>query len=308
MLVLPIQSKAALFTSDTIAKATGNRGGNSPLQKDSFSSASSASALSDNNYEYGLVSSGSSKGKSSVSAGSLKVAAFADVDATFGGVYPTFITDVVRTDAQAQARLNDSFVVHADGIASRTRGTLTVEFEITGSLGSATGSSSHSGLAQWTSFVDLASGIGNARWSGGEFSSYTSATDIIVTKDYETDGNPSSGRHSLALSFMFDVPIRLDIFGEADAWASAGSFCGGTTGYIQCTSSNASAFADLSHTISWRGISSVVDQNGTAINNFTGFSADTHFNYAASAVPLPNTLIMFATGIGFFFLSKRELA
>lgn len=97
------------------------------------------------------------------------------------------------------------------------------------------------------------------------------------------------GLYTIKMNFLFGTPIDLKL----DATASTTGHAGCSFQYA-CTNSQ-SFDADLSHTITWQGIS-VTDGTGHAVQNFTAWNPTGNFNYA-SPVPEPSSDILLSVGL-----------
>lgn len=312
-----LSAQAASFqvTATAQAGAQNQRGGvvvaPAPIRNTSNAPTGAATtAGNDANAGQGFASSSSG---GYAAAGVLKAWAGADASATYSGSQPVFWGSGGNGSSEAVAQSLDSFSLHAAGIASGARGTLTFSIIMNGGLGGSGvvhGQPTSEEKSQWTANFALSSTLnggsfGSATWHGGEYRNDADWRTTGYITDLSVDGQPSLGAHQFTIPFAFDQAINLSMVVDVLAAASAGSSCSSVPDGVLCTTNTVTSMADFSHTVLWGGISSVKDANGQVVSQFSALSATSGFDYAASAVPEPGTGALFALGLAAWCSRRR---
>ena len=105
----------------------------------------------------------------------------------------------------------------------------------------------------------------------------------------------------VSFNFVFGTPLTLgySLVASSDA-RGTGSY------YKSAISGQATAVADMSHTLAWGGIVSVTDSNGLVIPAY-GLSSDSGLDYrVAAAVPEPQTWMLLLAGMGVVGAAMRR--
>ncbi|RTL20653.1 MAG: hypothetical protein EKK52_10270 [Burkholderiales bacterium] len=199
--------------------------------------------------------------------------------------------DGAWAEASAEARVTDSLVIRAAGIADGTPGSLTGAISVSGStVGTITGDNSEQ--YGWRLMAQLG-------WGGLDLVHYIngSGSSVPVNGATYSDG----GLYTITTFFYFGVPMNLRL--DATASTRGHALCS----FLQACTNIQSFSADLSHTITWQGIS-VTDGNGHAVQNFTAWNATNDFNYA-SAVPEPSKGMLLGIGLAalLVFVDRRRV-
>lgn len=312
-------AQAATFqvTATAQAGAQNQRGGLvvAPAAVQNTSSSPTAATTAASNQADAQQSAGSSSSSAYAAPGVLKASASSTASATYSGNLPNLWGSGASGSSQAVAQSLDSFALHAPGIASGTRGTLTFSIVTSGGLaggGVVHGEPSSEEKSQWTANFAVSSTLnggsfGSATWHGGEYRNDADWRNAVVLTDLSVDGKPSLGSHQFTIPFAFDQPINVSMVVDVVAAASAGSSCSSVSSGVLCTSNGVMSSADFSHTVYWAGISSVKDANGQLVSQFSALSADSGLDYAISAVPEPGTGLLLSLGLGGAALLRRRL-
>lgn len=214
----------------------------------------------------------------------------------------------------ANAQSQDSFVLVAKGVTSGTHGTMTFQFLVDGSMLSS--GVRHEGITneskmQWTSLVNVQdtvnnSSYSNVAWNGGQ--SYDNSNELTAANivDYATSGT-SLGLFTYTMPVIFGSSISVNFSLSALAETNVNNVCQSFPGLSPCSSYEIHSTTDFSHSLAWGGIVALTDDQGHPITNFLAKSADTGFNYANSAVPVPASAWLFGSGLIGLIATRRKL-
>ena len=304
-----VQAKPLPFTPTFTSIVNARAGGintNSPLDSRSNNTGAPLIARSDYTYPDSLLGSSSAGSFSSAEAGALHVSA----EASAGVNAPRNTQYVTTGNANAVAAYSDRFIVHSLNQLDGARGTMTVALGIDGTLtgggdGSPIGSGSNggwSGTSWWQVSAQISSTFNEGGYGGIHqiFGHNLSANQAGSSQT----GPNTFGDQYLTFDFIFGSSIYINLRAEVSASS-------GASNNFHSASSYASSFsADLSHTVSWGGITDIRDANGNLVSSYSALSDATGYNYAqayVAPVPLPSSIWLFGTGIlGFLGLKSRK--
>lgn len=208
---------------------------------------------------------------------------------------------LLSADAWSSGRLGDMFRLDAPAAYHGTAALMTVGFEVSGGLfgggseATSLGNFGFTARSSWESELVLGSGGAQVTWSGRQGRTVERYSDIV------SGTAPSFVRLTLPVTVGDWVGFNWTARTEASVTVSA------LLGEPQ--SITAVALADLGHTFAWKGIESVVDQDGNAIPILSAISADTGFDYRnayVAAVPEPATWMLWALAVAAGLWRRRS--
>lgn len=303
------QAGVTTFTPTFTSIVTAQAGGintNSPLDSQSNNTGAALTARSDYAYPDPLLGSSSAGSFSSAQAGALHVSAGANASVNA----PAFTQYGASGNARAVAAYSDRFIVHSLNQLDGKRGTMTVAIGIDGTLngggdglpigGGSTGG--WSGTSWWQVSAQISS-TNNEAGYGGAYQIFGNNLSANQAGSSETGPN-TFGNQYLTFDFIFGSSIYINLKAETSATSRVNN------NFFSASSYGSSFTADLSHTVSWGGITEMRDANGTLIRNFNALSDATSYNYAEAylaPVPLPPSIWLFGTTLlGFLGLKSRR--
>lgn len=227
-----------------------------------------------------------SKVNSSADTGQLKAYAWAQASSNSPGCCNTGLAS-----GSARAVYQDAFVVRSSQFADGTAATITVRLLVDGSLPITTSGGFWSSSQSWS----LAFGLAGLAWyDGGQIS--TSAINGV----YQTGSTFGYRTYSANIILGQSVVTGIDLTSYISA--NAGGFGGS---FVEVAT-------DLSHTLTWRGISSLT-VGGNAVTDFTAFSPTSGFDFRrgivdppTGGVPEPASWAMLIVGFGLTGASMRR--
>lgn len=218
-------------------------------------------------------------------------------------------SETFAASANARAAMGDSFVIQSPSPSAVWATTsMTLGFSVDALM---------TGYAYVTPIDPLnpGGGEGRSRWHA-DFSAYDDTAGMElgrITLDQTCAMSTSynfgcfgdlPGNYVMNISAAFGHTLSISLNGET--WASA-TGAEGRGGDVL-----AGGLADLSHTISWGGISNLRDENGQPIAGFTAISASTGYDYVnafPSAVPVPTAAWLLGSGLlGLVGVARRKHA
>lgn len=190
--------------------------------------------------------------------------------------------------ASASASWSDSFVITSAGRSGQT-GTWTGSVQVDGGMATEFAGRAyvHSSVSAG---VDIFPGTG---YNGGRT---VVGGGAWVDMGYDIAprrlGNPSDALTlNLAVPFTFGQNIDVSLSLSTNA---SGRLLGGFVGLID--SGSARSLSDYAHSMTWGGISKVLDNDGIAVLGYSALSPTTNFDFA-TAVPEPNPSAMLLAGL-----------
>jgi hypothetical protein len=257
-------AQAAIFVANTsAASGTLNTPGPTNVQNEKSAAPTSAasSSLTDQSFDQAAKASSSSSAVAEIGAVHASSVALADAFAL--GCCTTGLSG-----ASALAEYNDVLFLHSATIADGTVGQLTANILVNGGAGGSTSGQFWSGNVSWRATTAL---------NGESFvDSYFSSGD--GTNGFTSTGSNNFGLRSFTFDVVFGAASNVILRVETGASASAGGF-----------GANSAQFSsDLSHTVSWQGISGLT-VGGVAVTDFTAVSTDTGFDFARGFNPPADT-------------------
>jgi len=226
-------------------------------------------------------------------AGGLHLLATARVDYSHG-------RGLLTAESWASGRLGDMFQLVAPTSHAGMQAWMTVGFEISGGLmgggSEATnlGNFGFTSMSSWESELLLSSGGQSVGWSGRQTRRVELYSDVL-------DGT--------APTFVrLTLPVTIGDWVGFDWRARTEAYVGVVSLLSEPQSITAVALADLAHTFAWKGIESVVDQDGNPIPILSALSADTGFDYRnayVAQVPEPSTWLMWALAVAALLWRRR---
>lgn len=190
----------------------------------------------------------------------------------------------------ANARYQDSFVVHSGQYADGTVATLTARILIDGTMPVTTQGGFWSSTQSWSWNFGLA----GLDWSEG--------TSIFgdATNGFRTVGNGFGYR-----TYTANIVLGQDVSTTMNIATGISVNAGGYGG------SFVEAASDLGHTVTWRGISSL-SVNGVDVTDFSAVSATSGFDFrrgiveTAGGVPEPQSWMLLIAGFGLVGAAMRR--
>lgn len=186
--------------------------------------------------------------------------------------------------AQASASWADSFVISAPGYDSAMTGTFSGAVHVSGELLVEFVGRVYSD-SQIYATLDIFPGTG---YNGGRTVVNGSARNLV---GYDIIGR-RLGTENFSLVFL-NVPFtfnqRIDVNLGLTIFADLNVINAGSTGR---------SAADYSNTMSWSGLSSVKNQDGSQLSAYSALSASSNFNFAnPTPVPEPSRALLLALGM-----------
>lgn len=207
--------------------------------------------------------------QSSSIPGAVRAASVARTDGSTGGF-----------QGQASSWWSDRFIISAPGYDSSSTGSFSGAVQVTGGLTVEYSGRTYSDTQAYAT-VDIFPGTG---YNGGRTVVSGSARNLV---GYQipgiNTGNTSFTLLFLNVPFTYNQPIDISfsLAVSADVNGSKGR-----------------ADVDYSHTMTWSGLSRVLDSQGTQVINYSAVSAGSGFNFAtATPVPEPSSAILIALGV-----------
>lgn len=235
-------------------------------------------------------------------AGTASFSSSAGFMATPGGVHVSAVASASTSgtpgwtagggsSAYADAATGDSFTLFAPAYAPGTLLTVNASVFLHGSAGAAAGlangSGSYDALSSWQARVSV--------WNPSMlYAVQQTGSGNCWSNPSVPNGCGGAGFSTLALQFTVanGQTTSLSISGSARAAISAHASNNASAG--------GNAFADLSHTIGWGGIGSLMDGSGQLVGDYTAISAGSGFDYRqayVSAVPEPAPWLLLVAGL-----------
>jgi|GEM_PF-4007774 len=182
-----------------------------------------------------------------------------------------------NTSSPANASLDDSFVLQAAGYGQGTLAWVTATVWIDGTVMQHDGTGDFRYAQRWEAVVTAGSSLSTYAWSGFE-SNYASCD---ACSNHSTLGGKTIGFYAV-VGAVNTVSMSLSIENNIFMANGEPGFASGTM--------------DLGNTFAWGGIQSVTI-DGVQVAGFSALSADTGFDYTASAVPEPGAAGLLALGL-----------
>ena len=215
--------------------------------------------------------------------GALRAASSARTNGTPGGF-----------QGHASASWADSFVISAPGYDSSMTGTFSGAVQVTGGLLVEYLGRVYSDSKIYAT-VDLFPGTG---FNGGRTTVGGSARNIV---GYDIVGG-HTGTDSFSLIFS-NVPFtfnqRIDVTLSLTVSADVNAIDAGAQG---------KSIADYGNTMTWSGLSNVLDQNSSQLSIYSAVSAGSAFDFArATPVPEPSRMFLLACGLVLIVMIRQGL-
>ena len=154
-------------------------------------------------------------------------------------------------------------------------------------------------------FSSYASGFGSVSVLDGTLSRSVRATAVASSLGNNFDQEIISGSLEIIVPWTAGQPISMGMSAVIEVDGYAG------TRLSPFVFGEFMAEADLSSTVSWGGISNVLDADGNAVASFSAFNLDGDVDYATAfnPVPIPAAAWLFGTGLlGLIGLARRQNA
>jgi hypothetical protein len=335
-LVLAVTAGAA--QANTYANAFGTVGQNEPIgsptsQLQNITDNQSAWTATQSTASVRLDTAGASASASSgahaaAAAGRLSVYAGALSSVTVGGVdsqgNPYERIEGPSASAEATAGWQDLVTISAPGQAGQ-RGSFNAVLQLTGTVGSSASPYVHIVNTATGGFLymDFGSSAGvTLNGSGIDWVTNT-ADDACAAKGLGSRlacargiGNDPNGDKSFSSGRVQDVAVTVQftfgtVFTLGYSMVADGTAQSSLSAYKITGGGGASGTADLSHTLLWGGIDSVITAGGNAVSGYS-VSSSSGFDYTqpAAAVPEPSAGILLMAGLAGLALygRKRQLS
>lgn len=285
-----------LFSS--VRAQSGGINSNSPLDSRSSSFGTLLTARSDYAYQDSLLGSASASSSAFAEIGALHVSAASNSSVSA----PVSTQYVAGSNSGAVASIGDRFIIHSASQTDGSKGTMTIAIGIDGTVTGAGDNTNsiigpgHTGGWNGTAWWQVQAQISSTKNEGGYGGTLQTFGDSFTENQSGVphhSGPSTFGLQYLTFDFIFGSSIYTNL--RAETFASSGA----SNDFFAPSSFSSAFLADLSHTISWRGITNVLDANGNPVNNYTALSDVSGFNYAQgySSVPLPASMWTFFAGL-----------
>ena len=196
--------------------------------------------------------------------------------------------------AQASSMWADNFIISSNGYDSSMTGLFSGAVQVSGGLIVNFSGRTYSDTQAYAT-VDVFPGTG---YDGGRTTVKGSARRLV---GYDISGI-DTGNYTFTL-LLSNVPFtfnqRIDISFSLAVSADVNAIDIGATGRSD---------ANYGHTMTWTGLSSVSDQGGTLLHNYSASSSGSGFNFAnATPVPEPRSVALLCVGLLWIAQRRRSL-
>lgn len=200
-----------------------------------------------------------------------------------------------QTDVQAA--MGDSFVLLAPGLPIGAPLTLTASWSTSGnvfaSFAANDGSSNANAYSTWSANFALIP-------IGGEGFHATRSAGCQHDSVAQACWGDDFGAAPAVVTVANGALVSVSISARARAWGS--SYQAGGEG-----SASMNAFADLGNTVAWGGITSVQEEGGDPVSEYSASSADTGYDYRFAYAPEPQALeLCAAAGAALFAVARSR--